>query len=90
MPNPVYIGQRVQTPANPLTNGGVDKMIGIITKVGSAGPNGGVMVSLKTLPNAALTLIAYVANCEFVDIEQTARDLGIGDGCWPLDYSGSD
>lgn len=65
-------------------------MVGIITKVGSTGPHGGVMVSLKTLPNAALTLIAYIATCEFMDYEEDARALGVGAGCWPLDYSGSD
>lgn len=90
MPNPVYVGQRVQTPATPLANGGEDKMPAIITAVGETGPNGGVMVNLKTLPNAALSLIAFVTDCEFVDIEQTARNLGVGNGCWPLDYSGSD
>lgn len=90
MPDPVFHGQRVLTPANPLTNGGEDKMPAVITRVGGTGPNGGVMVSLKTLPNSALTLIAYVASCEFMDYEDDARELGIGDGCWPLDYTGSD
>lgn len=82
-----YIGRMVQTPAVALTNGGVDKMPAVITRVGSAGPNGGVMVSLKTFPNTALTLIAYVASCELVEYEETARDLGVGDGCWPLDVT---
>jgi hypothetical protein len=77
----------VQTPATPLTNGGEDKMPAMITAVGEAGPNGGVMCSIKTLPNAALTLIAYDASVEVVDYEDDARELGVGAGAWPLDYA---
>lgn len=86
MPN-VYIGMLVQTPAVPLLNNGEDKMPAVITAIGDAGPNGGVMCSVKTLPNAALTLIAYDASVEVVDYESTARALGVGQGAWPLDYA---
>lgn len=82
-----WVGLMVQTPATPLVNGGEDKMPACITKVGSTGPNGGIMVSLKTLPNAALTLIAYVGSCELMDYEADARTLGVGAGAWPLDAS---
>jgi hypothetical protein len=83
-----YVGRVVQTPAVALANGGEDKMPAVITAVlgeQDAGPNGGTMVALKTLPNVALTLIAYVAECEFVEYEGTARTLGVGEGCWPTD-----
>lgn len=83
-----YVGRTVLTPANSLVNGGEDKMPAVITAVlgeQGAGPNGGTMVSLKTFPNAALTLIAYVAECEFVEYMEDAQALGIGDGCWPTD-----
>lgn len=83
-----YVGRVVQTPAAPLTNGGADKMPAVITDIlgeQDGGPNGGTMVSLKTFPNTAVTLIAYVAECELVEYEPDARTLGIGDGCWPTD-----
>lgn len=82
-----YVGLMVQTPATALINGGEDKMPAVITAVGGSGPNGGIMVSLKTLPNAALTLIAYDGSVEFVDYEEDARALGVGAGAWPLDYA---
>lgn len=84
MPN-AYVGRMVQTPAAELTNNGEDKMPAVITAVGETGPNGGRMVSLKTFPNTPLSLIAYIAECEFVEYEEDARELGIGDGCWPTD-----
>lgn len=83
-----YVGRTVLTPATPLVNGGEDKMPAIITAVlGSqnGGPNGGTMVSIKTLPNAAVTLIAYDGSAEFMEYEDDARDLGVGGGCWPTD-----
>lgn len=89
MPN-VYFGMACQTPVSAGSNGGVDKKVGLVTRVGRAGPNGGVMVSVQTLPNVALTVLnlgQYIANCELVDYEETARSLGVGNGAWPLDVS---
>lgn len=89
MPN-VYFGMIVQTPVSASSNGGVDKRAAIVTRVGGAGPNGGVMVSLQTMPNLALTVLDlgdYIADCEVVDYEEDARALGPGDGAWPLDVS---
>lgn len=83
-----YVGRIVQTPATPSLNGGENKMPAVITAVlgeQDGGPNGGTMVALKTLPNVALTLIAFVAECELVEYEEDARTLGVGDGCWPTD-----
>ena len=82
-----YVGLAVQTPASELDNGGQDKMPAIITAVGATGPSGGIMVSLKTLPNTDSPLIAYEPNVEFVDYEEDARTLGVGAGAWPLDYA---
>lgn len=82
-----WVGLIVQTPATPLLNGGTDKMPAVITAVGSSGPNGGIMVSIKTFPNASLTLIAYDASVELVDYEDDARALGVGGGAWPMDVS---
>lgn len=83
-----YVGRTVLTPASPLLNNGEDKMPAVITALlgeQGGGPHGGTMVSLKTLPNTAASLIAYVASCEFVEYEDDARDLGVGGGCWPTD-----
>lgn len=83
-----YVGRTVLTPATPLLNGGEDKMPAMITAVlgeQEGGPNGGTMVSLKTFPNTAVTLIAYDPSVEFVEYEDDARDLGVGGGCWPTD-----
>lgn len=86
MPAPLaYIGRIVQTPANELLNGGVDRMAAVITDVGETGPNGGTMVSLKTFPNTVSTPVEYIASAEFVEYEGDAFTLGIGDGCWPTD-----
>ena len=82
-----WVGLIVQTPATPLLNGGEDKMPAVITAVGSTGPNGGIMVSLKTFPNTAVTLIAYDASVELMDYEDDARELGVGGGAWPMDVS---
>lgn len=83
-----YVGRTVLTPANPLTNGGADKMPAMITDVlgeQGAGPNGGTMVSLKVFTNISLTLLSYDASSEFVEYEDIARTLGIGAGCWPTE-----
>jgi len=82
-----WVGLIVQTPATPLLNGGTDKMPAVITAVGATGPNGGIMVSLKTFPNTAVTLIAYDADVELMDYEDDARELGVGNGAWPMDVS---
>lgn len=82
-----WVGLAVQTPAAPLTNNGADKIPAIITAVAGDGPNGGTMVSLKTFPNSALSVVTYDASVEYVDYEDDARTLGIGNGAWPMDFS---
>ena len=86
----VSVGQRVLTPANAGTNGGVDHVAGIVTEVVGAiggGPNGGTVINIKTMPNVALTLIQFVINVEMMDFEEEARALGIGNGAWPASYA---
>lgn len=83
-----YVGRTVLTPVTPLVNNGADKIPAMITEVlgdQGAGPNGGTMVALKTFPNSTGTLVDYAASAEFVEYENDARDLGIGNGCWPTD-----
>lgn len=80
------VGQRVLTPMNSATNGGVDFAPAVITEVGDEGPNGGVMVNIQRFGNTALSLLVFVDDVEFVDYEADARELGINDGAWPGDY----
>lgn len=87
MPDPVFIGQLVQTPRDPIANGGVDKAPAVVTEIEGEGPNGGVLVNVKVFANAADSGLEYVTGLEFVDYEETARNLGVGAGAWPLDYT---
>lgn len=87
MPN-VVVGQRVYTPMNGLTNGGVDYAPAIVTEiVNPTGPNNGVVVNLQRFGNTALSLLGFVGGVEVVDYEQDARSLGIGSGAWPMDFA---
>lgn len=84
----LIVGQRVNTPMNSGTNGGVDFSVGIVTEiVNTSGPNGGVIVNIQRFGNTALSILGFVANVECVDYESDARNLGIGNGAWPCDYA---
>lgn len=86
MPNMV-VGQRCYTPMNAGTNGGVDFAPAIVTEiVDPNGPNGGQLVNLQRFGNTALSVLGFVADVEVVDYEQDARNLGVDNGAWPMDY----
>lgn len=87
MPN-IVVGQRVYTPMNDVTNGGMDYAPAIVTEiVDPTGPNDGVVVNLQFFGNTALSLLGFVSGVEVVEYEQQARNLGIGSGAWPMDFS---
>ncbi len=84
----VWVGLTVQTPMNPSDNNGHDKAPAVVTFVGGAGMSGGVIVNIRVLTDGVLiTNIVSELSVEFVDYEETARALGIGNGAWPLDYA---
>lgn len=83
----ITIGQRVYTPMNSGTNGGIDYAPAIVTEITDpTGPNGGVVVNIQRFGNTALSLLGFVADVEVVDYEPDARTLGIGQGAWPCDF----
>lgn len=93
-PSPVFIGQLVQVPAVASGNGGTNVHAGIITAVGGAGPNGGVLVNIVPFKNGTGLDLDLISNVEFCLYESEARSLGFGGllsnvprGCWPLDYA---
>lgn len=87
-----WVGLNVQTPVNPLNNGGADKTAATITRVHlngtvpAEGPNGGIVVDLRVFPNSTSEPY-FLPDVELVDYETWARDtgLGVGLGAWPLD-----
>lgn len=82
-----YVGRMVQTPASPLDNNGADRMSAVITDIlgeQGEGPNGGTMVSLIAWPNST-DPAPYLPAAEFVEYDELARELGVGNGCWPTD-----
>lgn len=80
------IGQRVWTPMNSGTNGGMDYAPAIVTEITDPeGPNGGVVVNMQRFGNTALSVLGFVGGVEVVDYEGDARELGIGNGAWPCD-----
>lgn len=84
----IAAGQRVLTPMNAGTNGGMDYAPCIVTEITDPdGPNGGVVVNVQRFGNTALSLLDFVGGLEVVDYEGDARTLGIGDGAWPCDLA---
>lgn len=82
----VRVGQRVNTPMNDATNGGMDYAPAIVTEITDPdGPNGGVVVNIQRFGNTALSVLTFVGDVEVVDYEDDARVLGIGQGAWPND-----
>lgn len=84
------VGQRVLTPMDDTTNGGMDYSVAFVTEITDPdGPNGGVLVNIQRMSNTLLGGVDFIGGVEVVDYEPDARQIGLNDGigagAWPCD-----